>query len=205
MVNQIIVDSKQNNKVILANSVDSGSNEFILRWLCDLHRIPRIIIGGETYIPTSEDYMLKIPVTMWTGSSYFLVTIKDTRATTELKIYRVADTEGNISMRIMGDNSYRLMKVTSGEAGEYDNFLSLTSINAVQNKVITARLDEVFIYVSNGKSAVASAITDKGIPTEPTDTFTTMADNIRAIPSGGGVVFDLIDFDFEIVTYSILQ
>ena len=37
--------------------------------------------------------------------------------------------------------------------------------------------------VSNGKSAVASAITDKGISTSATATFDTMASNIRAISS----------------------
>ena len=35
--------------------------------------------------------------------------------------------------------------------------------------------------VSNGKSAVASAITDKGVSTSATATFSTMASNIRAI------------------------
>ena len=38
--------------------------------------------------------------------------------------------------------------------------------------------------VSNGKSAVASAITDKGISTSATATFDTMASNIRSIPTG---------------------
>ena len=37
--------------------------------------------------------------------------------------------------------------------------------------------------VSNGKSAVASAITDKGISTSATATFDTMASNIRSIES----------------------
>ena len=41
--------------------------------------------------------------------------------------------------------------------------------------------------VSDGKKLVATAITDKGVATEPTDTFATMAENIGQI-SGGGVV-----------------
>ena len=36
--------------------------------------------------------------------------------------------------------------------------------------------------VSNGKSAVASAITDKGVSTSATASFDTMASNIRSIP-----------------------
>lgn len=49
-------------------------------------------------------------------------------------------------------------------------------------------LDELFTSVSNGKSQIAGAITDKGVPTSATDTFSTMAGNIRSIPtsSGGG-------------------
>ena len=38
--------------------------------------------------------------------------------------------------------------------------------------------------VSNGKSAVASAITDKGVSTSATAAFSTMANNIRAISTG---------------------
>ena len=39
--------------------------------------------------------------------------------------------------------------------------------------------------VSNGKSAVASAITDKGVSTSATASFEQMAANIRSIPLGG--------------------
>ncbi len=40
--------------------------------------------------------------------------------------------------------------------------------------------------VSDGKIKVASAITDKGVPTSPTATFDTMANNIRQIQTVGG-------------------
>lgn len=42
-------------------------------------------------------------------------------------------------------------------------------------------IDEVFRYVSNGKQLIADAITDKGILTSATDTFSKMAENIRNI------------------------
>jgi len=78
-----------------------------------------------------------------------------------------------------------------------DSTLSTTSENPVQNKVITARLNEVFTSVSNGKTLIASAITGKGVPTDATDTFATMASNISDIPSGGapkimGGIFDIV-------------
>ena len=65
-----------------------------------------------------------------------------------------------------------------------DAALSETSENPVQNKLITARMNEVFQYVSDGKSKIAAAITDKGITTAADATFQVMADNIAIIPAG---------------------
>ena len=67
-----------------------------------------------------------------------------------------------------------------------DAALSETSENPVQNKVITSKLNEVFQSVSNGKSLIASAITDKGVSTDAAATFDTMAGNISKIESSGG-------------------
>ena len=62
---------------------------------------------------------------------------------------------------------------------------------------------------------IASAITDKGVPTEPDATFDTMEQNIRSIPSGGDTLFgvdipieygyleyDSIDIELEAVSYT---
>lgn len=43
------------------------------------------------------------------------------------------------------------------------------------------KYDELFTSVSDGKDLVASAITDKGVPTDKDATFQTMADNVRSI------------------------
>ena len=73
-----------------------------------------------------------------------------------------------------------------------DSELNSESTNPVQNKVISAKLDEVFQSVSNGKSKVAAAITDKGVNTAADATFDIMAENILAISSGGGnISFDI--------------
>ena len=45
---------------------------------------------------------------------------------------------------------------------------------------------DLFQYVSDGKAKIAGAITDKGVSTSATDTFDTMAGNIKNIPTGGG-------------------
>ena len=69
----------------------------------------------------------------------------------------------------------------------YDNTTTQMSANNVQDAI-----DSVFISVSNGKELVASAITDKGIPTLATDTFAIMAEHIAEIEggaSGGGQTY----------------
>ena len=45
--------------------------------------------------------------------------------------------------------------------------------------------DFLFQSVSNGKTAIAAAITDKGVETAADASFNTMAENIKAIKSGG--------------------
>lgn len=67
-----------------------------------------------------------------------------------------------------------------------DTGLSEKSKNPVQNKAVTAKLNEVFQSVSNGKKQIASAITDKGVLTEASATFATMAQHIRQIQTGSG-------------------
>lgn len=63
----------------------------------------------------------------------------------------------------------------------YDNTTTGMDATNVQDAI-----DEVFQSVSNGKELIADAITDKGVQTSASDTFATMAENIAAIPSGGG-------------------
>ena len=61
-----------------------------------------------------------------------------------------------------------------------DNYVNNQIDNRIDNR-IDGRLDELFQSVSDGKTLVANAITDKGISTSSTDTFATMASNIRNI------------------------
>ncbi len=49
---------------------------------------------------------------------------------------------------------------------------------------LSKEIENVKKSVSDGKSKVASAITDKNVTTEATDTFDTMAENIGKIQTG---------------------
>ena len=77
-----------------------------------------------------------------------------------------------------------------GSAIKVDSELSAISENPVQNKVITAKLNEVFQSVSDGKSKIAAAITDKGINTAADATFNTMSENIKKIETGSSIQKD---------------
>lgn len=72
-----------------------------------------------------------------------------------------------------------------GRDAVVDDFLSETSTNAVQNAIVTKKLNEVFQSVSDGKALVASAITDKGVDTDADATFVTIAANIQQVQTGG--------------------
>lgn len=58
---------------------------------------------------------------------------------------------------------------------------------------IKGAINEVFQSVSNGKTLVANAITDKGVNTLATDTFETMATNIKNISGGSGTTINMSD------------
>lgn len=66
------------------------------------------------------------------------------------------------------------------------NFVDVN--NAISN--LNKNQNDLFQSVSNGKSKIAGAITDKGVPTSANDTYDTMAGNIRSIQTGGGELDD---------------
>lgn len=59
---------------------------------------------------------------------------------------------------------------------EYDNKTSNMTATNVQSAI-----DELFTDVSEGKTLIATAVTDKGVETAATDSFSTMADKIGQI------------------------
>lgn len=87
---------------------------------------------------------------------------------------------------IFTDGTTYSFTVTNGGGGgsasgvSYNNTITQIAATNVQDAI-----DSVFTSVSNGKELVASAITDKGIPTLATDTFAIMAEHIAEIEGGG--------------------
>jgi len=60
---------------------------------------------------------------------------------------------------------------------------------------VEGALSELFTSVSDGKTLIAAAITDKGVSTSASDTFGTMATNIGSISSGGASIVPVLDLD----------
>ena len=65
----------------------------------------------------------------------------------------------------------------------YDNTTSWATATNVQDAI-----DEVFQSVSNGKTLIAAAITDKGVTTAASDSFSTMATNISNIDTHDDII-----------------
>lgn len=75
------------------------------------------------------------------------------------------------------------------ESGTYDEIhlktdATVISLSPTDETLLSDEISSLKTSVSNGKSAVASAITDKGVSTSATASFNTMANNIRSIPVG---------------------
>lgn len=64
------------------------------------------------------------------------------------------------------------------------NYVTLSDFNNGISGLQT-QINQLFQSVSNGKTAIASAITDKGVSAEATESFAVLAQKILAIPTGG--------------------
>ena len=76
---------------------------------------------------------------------------------------------------------------------------NLANLPTTDKSSIVSAISETFTSVSNGKTLVASAITDKGVSTSSDATFEIMAQNIEAIPTGSPTVLNpaLVLWDWE--------
>ena len=124
--------------------------------------------------PSFECGILFVGVSAYSAAVYWQYAVNFTNGKT---YYRYATTQP------FTYDSWKAWTEVKGTEGNIiiDSELSVNSENPVQNKVVTAKLNEVFQSVSEGKSKVAAAITDKGQPTAADATFQTMADNIEKI------------------------
>ena len=97
---------------------------------------------------------------------------------TDGKIYKVKTTGVPWSVLTAGAGIDITSNTISADMSTavYDNTTSGATATNMQDA-----MDEVFQSVSNGKTLIAAAITDKGVSTAATDSFQTMASNISSL------------------------
>ncbi|XID92491.1 hypothetical protein ACF3MZ_29185 [Paenibacillaceae bacterium WGS1546] len=97
----------------------------------------------------------------------------------------MAETTPNLNIpRIEPNMTANVPRDFNALADAVDSAIGDMSSVPTTAKDAAGAISELFTNVSDGKAAVAAAITDKGVPTAADDTFAEMADNIGAIPVG---------------------
>lgn len=89
-----------------------------------------------------------------------------------------------------------------------DNTPTANSTRMCTSGGIYTAVNELKTSVSNGKSLIASAITDKGVSTASDATFQTMANNIRSINSLSTINLNSVDgklFDYGVATIPVID
>lgn len=96
-----------------------------------------------------------------------------------------------LAQSMNGKRKYRITRadgtfeeVTLEDVSEYEQVGS--NFGAGDINKTNQEVNELFQSVSNGKSLIASAITDKKVPTDATATFAEMAENISGLKLGSG-------------------
>ena len=90
------------------------------------------------------------------------------------------------------------VKIGNGIDVTQDGVISIKDYNQMKEDI--SGLEE---SVKQGKALVASAITDKKVPTSADATFQTMAENIRQI--SGGISFNSLDTDMTVIPYEEME
>ena len=80
------------------------------------------------------------------------------------------------------DNQQKIFSLIN--AALVDDDFNLTSTHPIQNKVITEKINEVFQLVSEGKTLIASALSDLGYEASSSMKFQELADVIKTINPG---------------------
>ena len=90
------------------------------------------------------------------------------------------------------------VKIGNGIDVTQDGVISIKDYNQMKEDI--SGLEE---SVKQGKALVASAITDKKVPTSSDATFQTMAENVRQI--SGGISFNSLDTDMTVIQYEAME
>ena len=213
MKNTLTINTSESCLCECLDRVNDGSNSIYLIVVTGDVLLPKLTLDGVSIgLQANKENIVKVPESKFMANAAIRFNYSDNTHTGNTFTITFPDKlEGDLTLKRVDNFTYnaKYTVIGSGTATvTVDDYLSETSENPVQNKVITKRLNEVFQSVSNGKREVASAITDKGVPTEANATFIVMADHIRQIEtpspeSKSQIVANVIVNDSVIVSSSI--
>lgn len=214
MRNTLTIQSSGSCMCICLDSVYDGTNSIYLS--LDVKNVtnPKLQIYKDgalkstVTLKANQENVVSIPEDLYAANAVITFKYSDDDYTgNTFTINFPEKLDGNMMVKKVSeyvfDAQYTKTSGGSGQTITVDDQLSISSKNPVENCVITAKLNdldgemqEVFQSVSNGKALIASAVTDKGVPTASDAAFSTMADNISKISGGasGEAVSALVDF-----------
>lgn len=105
----------------------------------------------------------------------------------------------NYTLPVAGKDKLGGVKIGDGMDISPDGTLSIPGFNELVQSYKDAAQS-----VSDGKTLLAIAITEKGIETFTEDSFQTMADNVRMI-SGGGYDWKAISSNHRLVNFEVVE
>ena len=158
----------------------------------DISTIPMPYIGMPIVVLTDETYGNKMTEYRVKSLKANTLGVQDTvvNEVVRLKDFLEISNSGNVSQEDIkaAVNDYlEENPVQSGATAEQAAQIQANT-NAIGTeelpttaKTLKGAIAETFQSVSNGKTLIASAITDKGVTTSDTDTFQVMANNIKSI------------------------
>ena len=151
-----------------------------------------VIIGkniDQTVIDTYGTEILKYPLGIWKiGSDDIANKFADLPVKTSGRI-EITSIDANTNKNPWNSSwSYRVYNFETYTGANYFRKVTASSIagnistdTGWKELATMDKVDELFQYVSDGKTSVANAITDKGVSTSTTATFAMMATNIGKI------------------------
>ena len=170
-INKANFDKTENGQIVAINSnstynVKVGKNIYTnvktLGGTCELNEIVKVVS------PQNQPSNMFISKSGGSGESYALPIASES-------------TLGGIKVgNNLIINANGILSVNESSFESYLNNLTFNDLDTT-NKLLVPAINEVFQSVSDGKQLVASAITDKGVPTEEDATFQVMANNIKDI------------------------